>query len=159
MSAPTFSLDNFWMQSLKSGPKIVNWEYCMYSIVFRMHLLCLCEYRCQILVYSLGSTKGHPAILGNSLRGPQARQLLYIFQMLAVLITIVAQGSKITVLCANKPGPPRFAWSTILVISSPNFVKLTLKKFGLAIKITPTKETVAVVFRAESLFLEGCMIN
>ena len=42
---------------------------------------------------------------------------------------------------------------------SPNFVKLTLKKFGLAIKITPTKETVPVVSRAESLFLEGCMIN
>ena len=59
----------------------------------------------------------------------------------------------------NKPGPPRFARSTILVISSPNFVKLTLKKFGLAIKITPTKETVPVVSRAESLFLEGCMIN
>ena len=58
-----------------------------------------------------------------------------------------------------KPGPPRFARSTILVISSPNFVKLTLKKFGLAIKITPTKETVPVVSRAESLFLEGCMIN
>ena len=55
-------------------------------------------------------------------------------------------------LLIDKPGPPRFARSTILVISSPNFVKLTLKKFGLAIKITP-------VSRAESLFLEGCMIN
>ena len=59
----------------------------------------------------------------------------------------------------DKPGPPRFARSTILVISLPNFVKLTLKKFGLAIKITPTKETVAVVSSAESLFLESCMIN
>ena len=58
-----------------------------------------------------------------------------------------------------KPGPPRFARSTILVISSPNFVKLNLKKFGLAIKITAKKETVPVVSRAESLFLEGCMIN
>ena len=45
----------------------------------------------------------------------------------------------------HKPGPPCFARSTILVISSPNFMKLTLKKFGLAIKITPSKETVPVV--------------
>ena len=35
----------------------------------------------------------------------------------------------------NKPGPPRFARSTILVNSSPNLVKLALKKFRLAIKI------------------------
>ena len=34
-----------------------------------------------------------------------------------------------------KPGPPRFARSTILVISSHNLVKLALTKFGLAIKI------------------------
>ena len=46
-----------------------------------------------------------------------------------------------------KPGPPRFARSTILEIKSPNFVKLALKKFGLAIKITATKETVPVVSR------------
>ena len=36
---------------------------------------------------------------------------------------------------------------SILVISSPNFVKLALKKFGLAIKITATKEMVPVVSR------------
>ena len=55
------------------------------------------------------------------------------------------------------PGPPRFTQSTILVISSPDYVKLALKKFGIAIKITATKETVPVVSRVS--FLAGCMIN
>ena len=42
------------------------------------------------------------------------------------------------------------------MISSLNFAKLTLKKFGLAIKITATKETVPVVSRVtESFFLAG----
>ena len=45
-----------------------------------------------------------------------------------------------------KPGPPCFARSTILVICLPNFVKLTLKKFGLAIKFTPTKEMAPVLY-------------
>ena len=57
---------------------------------------------------------------------------------------LVNKVNKIS-LIENKPWPPRFAWSTILVISSSNFVKLALKKFGLAIKITATKETVPVV--------------
>ena len=43
---------------------------------------------------------------------------------------------------------PRFAQNTILVISLPNFAKLALnKEFGLAIKITATKETVHAVSR------------
>ena len=46
-----------------------------------------------------------------------------------------------------KPGPPRFAWSTFLVISSPNFVKLALAKFWLAIKLTATNESVLIVSR------------
>ena len=50
-----------------------------------------------------------------------------------------------SIILTYKPGPPRFARSTILVISSPNIVKLALKKFGLAIKNTATKETVPVV--------------
>ena len=33
------------------------------------------------------------------------------------------------------------------MMSSPNFVKLALKKFGLAIRINVTKETVPVVTR------------
>mgnify|MGYP001800588427 CR=1 FL=1 len=38
------------------------------------------------------------------------------------------------------------------MISSPNFVKLALKKFGLAVKITVTKETVPKVSRAPLSF-------
>ena len=55
----------------------------------------------------------------------------------------------------DKPGPLRFARSTILVISSPNFVKLALTKFARAIKIIATKETVPVVSRVPPLY---CML-
>mgnify|MGYP001799710548 CR=1 FL=1 len=47
----------------------------------------------------------------------------------------------------DKPGPIRFAQSTFLVIRPPNFVKLAVKMFSLAIKFTATKETIPVVSR------------